>query len=199
MQIMTKTCSGIYAFSLESRLLADRKVYIQGEINDDTACSFEQQIQYLLSESLDQPIDIYITTPGGSVSAGLHMYDVLKSIPVPATLWARGTTASMGAILLAGGQKGRRLILPHAKVMIHEPLIAGGLGGSATSIQRTAQSILETKQIVVDLLAQDTGKSKAAIEKAISFDNTMNAQEAVRFGIADQVVSSLWKEAETNG
>lgn len=192
MQIMMKSCSGVQTVSLESRLLANRKVYIQGEIDDEMACSFEQQIQYLLSEDSEKPIDIYISTPGGSVAASLHMYDVLKSIRVNTTMWCRGTTASMGAIILAGGQKGRRLILPHAKVMIHEPLIAGGVGGSATSIQRTAESIMETKKITVELLAADTGKSKAAIEQAIAFDNYMNAQEAVNFGIADKVVSSLW-------
>lgn len=192
MQIMMKSCSGVHTVSLESRLLADRKVYIQGEINDEMACGFEQQIQYLLGEDSVKPIDIYISTPGGNVAAGLHMYDVLKSIRVNTTLWCRGTTASMGAIILAGGQKGRRLVLPHAKVMIHEPLIAGGVGGSATSIQRTAESIMETKKIAVELLAADTGKSKTAIEQAIAFDNYMNAQEAVSFGIADKVVSSLW-------
>lgn len=192
MQIMMKSCSGVQTVSLESRLLADRKVYIQGEIDDEMACSFEQQIQYLLSEDSEKPIDIYISTPGGNVAAGLHMYDVLKSIRVNTTMWCRGTTASMGAIILAGGQKGRRLILPHAKVMVHEPLIAGGVGGSASSIQRTAESIMETKKITVELLAADTGKSKAAIEQAIAFDNYMNAQEAVNFGIADKVVSSLW-------
>ena len=192
MQIMMKSCSGVQTVSLESRLLADRKVYIQGEIDDEMACSFEQQIQYLLSEDSEKPIDIYISTPGGNVAAGLHMYDVLKSIRVNTTMWCRGTTASMGAIILAGGQKGRRLILPHAKVMVHEPLIAGGVGGSASSIQRTAESIMETKKITVELLAADTGKSKAAIEQAVAFDNYMNAQEAVNFGIADKVVSSLW-------
>ena len=180
MQIMLKSCSRVQTVSLESRLLADRKVYIQGEIDDEMACSFEQQIQYLLSEDSEKPIDIYISTPGGNVAAGLHMYDVLKSIRVNTT------------IILAGGQKGRRLILPHAKVMVHEPLIAGGVGGSATSIQRTAESIMETKKITDELLAAETGKSKAAIEQAIAFDNYMNAQEAVNFGIADKVVSSLW-------
>lgn len=192
MQIMMKSCSGVQTVPLESRLLADRKVYIQGEIDDKTACVFEQQIQYLLSEDPEKPIDIYINTPGGSVAAGLHMYDVLKSIHTNVTMWCRGTTASMGAIILAGGQKGRRYIFPHAKIMIHEPLIAGGVGGSATSIQRTAESIMETKKITIELLAADTGQSEEAIEKAIAFDNYMNAQEAVSFGIADKVVSGLW-------
>lgn len=199
MQIMMKSSSGIHTIALESRLLADRMVYLQGEIDAEMACRFEQQIMYLLNEAPDKPIRIYLNSPGGGVSPGLHIYDVLKSIPVETTLWARGTTASMGAILLAGGQKGRRLILPHAKVMLHEPLIDGGLGGSATSIQRTAASILETKEIMVELLARDTGKSKAVIEQAIAFDNYMNAQEAVQFGIADKVVSSLFEEVGTHG
>ena len=97
----------------------------------------------------------------------------------------------MGAIILAGGQKGRRFILPHAKVMIHEPLVSGGVGGCAASIQRTAETIMETKRITIELLAADTGKRKTEIEKAISFDNYMNAREAVSFGICDKVVSGV--------
>ncbi len=191
MNLQIKSSNGIALVPLESRLLADRKLYIQGEINEDTACEFEQKLQYLLSEDPQGAIDIYITTPGGMVSAGLHIYDLIKSLKVDVNMWCRGTTASMGAIILAGGQKGRRFILPHAKIMIHEPLISGGVGGSATSIQRTAESILETKKIMVELLAADTGQTKAAIEKAISFDNYLNPKDAVAFGIVDKI-SDIW-------
>ena len=191
MQVIVKTCSGISLVPLESRLLSERKIFIQGEITEETACSFEQKIIYLLTEDPDKRIDVYIDSPGGSVSAGLHIYDTIKSLHTETNMWCRGTAASMGAIILAGGQKGRRFILPHAKVMIHEPLVSGGVGGCAASIQRTAESIMETKRLTIELLAADTGKRKTEIEKAISFDNYMNAREAVRFGICDKVVSGV--------
>ena len=126
MQVIVKTCSGISLVPLESRLLSERKIFIQGEITEETACSFEQKIIYLLTEDPDKRIDVYIDSPGGSVSAGLHIYDTIKSLHTETNMWCRGIAASMGAIILAGGQKGRRFILPHAKVMIHEPLVSGG-------------------------------------------------------------------------
>lgn len=191
MQVIMKTCSGISLVPLESRLLLERKIFIQGEITEEAACSFEQKVMYLLSEDPDKKIDVYIDSPGGNVSAGLHIYDTVKSLRTETCMWCRGMAASMAALVLAGGQKGRRFILPHAKVMIHEPLIPGGVGGCAASIQRTAESIMETKKITVELLAADTGKARPEIERAISYDNYMNAREAVSFGICDRVVSGV--------
>ena len=126
------------------------------------------------------------------MDAGLMLYDQLKGMTdLPIKTYCIGLAASMAAILLAGGQKGRRFIMPHSKVMLHEPLILGGVGGSATSIQRTAESIMETKQIITKLLVQDTGNSIELIEQAISYDNYMNAEQAVKFGICDAVVSRI--------
>jgi len=184
-----RTSNGNNWISLESRLLLDRKIFILDEITAESACEFVQKVMYLIGENSQKKIDIYINSPGGQVNAGLMIYDTLKDLKVEFDIYCIGMAASMAAIILAGGQKGRRYILPHSKIMIHEPLIAGGVGGSATSIQRTAESILETKRISVELLAADTGKTIQEIEKSISFDNYMNAEEAVRYGICDKVVN----------
>ncbi len=188
MTTMVKSSNGITLVPEEARLLAQRKLFIEGEITSASACAFVRQIMILLAEDKEQPIDIFINSPGGEVNAGMLIYDTLKSLKTPTNLYCLGMAASMAAILLAAGEKGRRFVLPHSKVMIHEPLISGGVGGSATSIQRTAESIMETRRISVELLANDTGKSTDEIEKAISFDNFMNAQEAVDFGLCDAIV-----------
>lgn len=191
MMTMIKSSNGITLVPIESRLLTERKIYIEGEINTQTACDFEKAVMLLTKENAEKPIDVYISSPGGEITAGMQIYDALKGIKSDVNLHGRGTVASMAAILLASGKKGHRFINPHAKIMIHEPLIAGGVGGSATSIKRTAESILETKAMTVDLLAESTGRTKKEIEAAISFDNYMNAEECIEFGIADSIETSI--------
>ena len=186
-----KTAAGSTWIDVESRLLPMGKLFITGEIKSETACGFIQELMYLKSEKLKDPIRIYINSPGGEVNAGLMIYDALKGFEGEFEMYCMGMAASMAAIILAGGQKGRRYILPHSKVMIHEPLIAGGVGGSATSIQRTAESIMETKRVSVELLAADTGKEIKEVEAAIAFDNYMNAEEAVEFGICDMIINRI--------
>ena len=191
MNTIIKSSNGISLVPIESRLLTDRKVFIEGEINEQTACDFEKCIMLLIKEDAEKPIDVYISSPGGEITAGMHIFDTLKGINAEVNLHGRGTVASMAAILLASGEKGHRFVKPHAKVMIHEPLIAGGVGGSATTIKKTAESILETKAMTVELLANSTGRSKEEIEKAISYDNYMNAEECIEFGIADSVETTI--------
>ena len=191
MNTIVKSSNGITLVPDEALLFTSRKVFIEGEINSASACEFARKIMLLLENDPNAGIDVYIDSPGGEVSAGLMMYDVIKGLTVPVRMFCIDMAASMAAIILAGGQKGRRFILPHSKVMIHEPLIAGGMGGSATSIKRTAESIMETKRITVELLAADTGKSEKEVEAAVSFDNYMNAQEAVAFGICDAVADKI--------
>ena len=151
------------------------------------AIQFAMEMEYLAQ--LKEPIDIYINSPGGSVNAGLVIYDIIQGLDgeIPINIYCIGMAASMGAVLLAGGQKGRRFILPHSKCMIHEPLIQKGIGGSATSIKETADSILETKAIICEILAKHTGKTTEEIDKDISFDNFMNAEKAVEYGICDEI------------
>lgn len=191
MHVQVKSSNGITLVPIESRLLAERKVFIRGEINSENASDFVQQLMILIGEDNEKTVDIFINSPGGEVNAGLLIYDTIKDLKTPTNIYCMGMAASMAAIILAGGQKGHRYILPHSRVMIHEPLIANGVGGSATSIKRTAESIMETKRISVELLASDTGKSVEEVEKAISFDNYMNAEEAVAFGLCDSIIKTL--------
>ncbi len=191
MNTIVKSSNGISLAPIESRLLSDRKIFIEGEITATSACEFVRIIMLLIKEDAEKPIDIYINSPGGEVNAGLLIYDTLKGIKTEVNLHCIGMAASMAAIILAGGRKGHRYILRHSRMMIHEPLIAGGVGGSATSIKRTAESIMETKRISVELLAMDTGRSKEEVEAAISFDNYMNAEEAVAFGLCDSIETSV--------
>ena len=189
--LIEEGCNGINIVNLQTKLFSKRKLFINGEITSEMADDFVKEFLHL-TESYD-PISIYINSPGGSVNAGLVMYDLIRACSdrILVEMYCTGMAASMAAVLLAGGQKGRRFIMPHSKVMIHEPLISGGMGGSATSIKRTAESILETKAITNGILREHTGRTEEEIEKATSFDNLMNAQQAVDFGICDEIRSII--------
>ena len=192
MDVLVSNSRGTLVVPIKTKLLKEnRTVFIENEITSLSADEFKHTIMYLIYEDAEKPINIHIDSPGGSVQAGLMIYDIIKGLSVDVNVYCTGIAASMAAIIFAGAEKGHRFILPHSKVMIHEPLISGGVGGSATSIQKTAESIMETKRIAVELLSEDTGKSKEEIEKAISFDNFMNAQEAIKFGIADKIVYTV--------
>lgn len=194
MQIIKKSSSGIQSLPLDAMLLAQRKVFLSEAITTKSANAVLQQLLYLESEDSSAPIKLIIDSPGGEVNAGLMLYDQMKGMDVPIEMYCTELAASMAAVILAGGRPGHRHILKHSKVMIHEPLISsssGGICGSASSIARTAESILETKRVMTELLAQDTGRSIEEIEKAVSFDNFMNAEEAVAFGICDTIVDRV--------
>lgn len=186
-----RTANGNNWIEIDSHLLNEGKLFIVGDITSDSACEFLQELMYLRNNKPDIKPKIYLCSPGGEVNAGLMIYDTLKGLDTEFDIYCFGMAASMAAIILAGGQKARRYVLPHSKIMIHEPWISSSVGGSATSIQRTAESILETKRVTVELLAADTGKSINEVEKAISFDNYMNAKEAISFGICDEIITRL--------
>lgn len=191
--------NGIREISIFTRHLGKRRIFLTGEINREMANDIVAQLLYLQDES-EEPIYLYINSGGGEVNAGLLIYDVLQSITIPVYTYCIGQASSMAAILLAGGQPGRRFILPHSKTMIHEPLLAGGVGGSATSIRNISDSILETRKLVNGILAKHTGKSIKEIDKATSFDNYMNAEKSVEFGICDKIVTNmLVAEEDVNG
>ncbi|MDY3109200.1 MAG: ATP-dependent Clp protease proteolytic subunit [Lachnospiraceae bacterium] len=185
--IEEESCNGNREISLRTKHFTKGKLFLTGEVTEEMANNFVSEFLYLVEKG--EPVDIYINSPGGSVNAGLVIYDVIQSCAdkIEINMYCTGMAASMGAVILAGGQKGRRFILPHSEVMIHEPLIAGGMGGSATSIKRKADSILETKAITNGILALHTGKSVEEIDEATSYDNFMNAKEAVAFGICDEI------------
>ena len=182
-----ESCNGAREILLQTRHFTNRRLFLTGEVTEEMANSFVSQLLYLAQS--EEPIDIYINSPGGSVNAGLVIYDLIQACEgkVPINMYCVGMAASMGAVILAGGQKGRRFILPHSRCMIHEPLISGGMGGSASSIKKTAESILETKSITNGILAKHTGKTVEEIDEATSFDNYMNAEAAVEFGLCDEI------------
>lgn len=190
--VLENTHGGVREVSLASKHFMSRKLFIYGTITPESANAFVMQLMYLVGVS-DALIDIYINSGGGEINSGLLMYDVIQSVKSPINMYCTGRAMSMAAILLAGGQKGRRLILPHSEVMIHEPLISGGIGGSASSIRDISDSILKTKKLTNEILAKHTGKTFKEIDKATSHDNFMTAEESVRFGICDSIVQALWE------
>lgn len=187
--VEVESAHGTREVSLSTRHLMNRNIFLNGEINSAMANDFLSQLLYL--EGTNKPITIYINSPGGEVNAGLMIYDAIQSSQLEINMICAGTAASMAAIIFAGGQKGRRKILPHSKVMIHEPLIAGGVGGSATSIKNISESILETREICNSILAKHTGKTIEEINEATAFDNYMNAEEAIAFGLCDAVSEGI--------
>jgi ATP-dependent Clp protease protease subunit len=187
--IEVESCAGTREELLSTRLFMERKLFLYGEITEHTSNAFVTRMLFLSRDKL--PLDIYLNTPGGSVTAGLVIYDLIQECDFPINIYCTGMAASMGAVILAGGQKGRRFLLPHSKVMIHEPLLSGGVNGSASTIEKTAESILETKKILNSLLAKHSGKTVKEINAATAFDNFMNAEEAIKFGLCDKVSSIL--------
>lgn len=188
--VEVESLHGMREVSLNTRHLMNRKIFLTGDIDSEEANEFLVQFLYLESEGTE-PVTIYINSRGGEVNAGLLIYDTIQNSNLPINMVCTGVAASMAAIIFAGGQKGRRFILKHSKVMIHEPLIANGLGGSATSIKNISESILETKKICNTILAKHTGKSVKEIDKATNYDNYMSAEEAISFGICDKITDKI--------
>lgn len=191
--IEVESAHGVREVSLLTRHLMNRKIFLNGEINPESADAFLSQMLYLEDEGSDQPVNIYINSPGGEVNSGLLIYDVLQNSSLKINIICSGMAASMAAVILAGGQKGRRFIMEHSKVMIHEPLIPNGVGGSATSIKNLSESILDTRALLNDILSRHTGKSRKDIDKATSFDNYMNSKEAIKFGLCDHIITPTTK------
>lgn len=176
---------GAREFDLRTLHLSDGTLFLSGSIDRDTAMRFASSMLLLEAEKRD--VRIYINSDGGEVNAGLMMYDIMQSFGGKMEVFCIGRAASMAAVLLAGGQKGRRFILPHSKVLIHEPLIAEGFGGSASTIERTAKSILEVRDVTNGIIAHHTGHTLDEVNTATEHDNEMTAQQAVDFGICDEI------------
>ena len=188
--VEVETNAGVREVALATKHFTNRKIFLTGEINAESVNRWVSQLMYLCDSS-DEEINLYINSGGGEVNAGLVLYDVIQRMKVPVNMYCMGMAASMAAVILAGGQKGRRYILPHSKTMIHEPLIRDGVGGSATSIRNLSESILETRELLNTLLAKHTGKTMKEINKATSHDHYMNAQESIAFGICDEIKSIM--------
>lgn len=180
--------NSIKQYDLSSRLLKDRIILIFNEINDDLACSVVAQLLYLESIDPEKEISMYINSPGGSVSAGLAIYDTMKKIKCDVNTICVGMAASMGAFLLSSGTKGKRYALENSQVMIHQ--IIGGASGQATDIEIEANHIRMLKDRINQLLANNTGKTKKAIEKASDRNNWMFAKDALKHGLIDTVIEN---------
>ena len=185
--VIEETSRGERSFDIYSRLLQERIVMLTEEVNEVTASLVVAQLLFLDSEDPDKDIHFYINSPGGSVSAGLAIYDTMQLVRADVSTICMGMAASMGAFLLAGGQKGKRFILPNAEVMIHQPL--GGAQGQASDIKITADHILATKDRLNRIMAANTGKDLATIEKDTDRDNWLTAEQAVAYGLVDQIIT----------
>ena len=186
--VVEKTGNGERTYDIFSRLLKDRIVFIDGEINDAMADLVVAQILFLESENPEKDISIYINSPGGAVTAGLAIYDTMKYVKCDIQTICMGQAASMAAILLAGGTRGKRYALPSSRVMIHQP--RGGVEGQESDISILAKEIIRLKKLSIEYLAKDTGKSTDKIAEDIERDFFMSAAEAAEYGVIDQVMPS---------
>ncbi len=185
--VIEQTSRGERSYDIYSRLLKDRIIFLADEVNDTTASIIVAQLLFLAAEDPDKDIHFYINSPGGSISAGLAIYDTMQYIKPDVSTICVGMAASMGSFLLAGGQKGKRFALPNSEIMIHQPL--GGARGQASDIQIHAEHIIKTKKKMNEMLAEMTGKPVEQIAKDTDRDNFLSAQEAMEYGLIDKIVT----------
>lgn len=188
MNVQVKSSNGITLMSMETKLFAARKVFIEGEINQESACEFVKKIMLLNREDASKPIDVMINSPGGEINSGLLMYDVIQSSKAPIRMFCIGTAYSMGALLFTCGNHGRYM-LPHSELMLHEPLLGNHVEGNASSIRSISDSLMETRKKINQILAKHTGKTEKEIEEATSYDHYFSPEESVAFCLADDIVS----------
>ncbi len=186
--VIEQTSRGERSYDIFSRLLKERIIFLGEEVNETTASLVVAQLLFLEAEDPEKDIHLYINSPGGSVTAGMAIYDTMQYIKCDVSTICIGMAASMGAFLLAGGAKGKRMALPNAEIMIHQPL--GGAQGQATEIEIAAKHILHTKEKLNRMLAENTGKDYEIIAADTERDNWKSAQEALEYGLIDKVITS---------
>ena len=191
--VVEQTARGERSYDIYSRLLKDRVIFLTGPFEDHMANLVVAQLLFLESENPDKDIHLYINSPGGSVSAGLSIYDTMEFIRPDVSTMCIGQAASMGAFLLNGGAKGKRMALPHARMMIHQP--SGGAQGQASDIEIQANEIIKIRKKLNALMAVNTGQTEAAIAKDTERDNFMSADEALAYGLIDKVIE---RRVDTN-
>ncbi|MBR0129488.1 MAG: ATP-dependent Clp endopeptidase proteolytic subunit ClpP [Neisseriaceae bacterium] len=187
--VVEQSGRGERAYDIYSRLLKERIVFMVGPVTDETANLVVAQLLFLESENPDKDIYLYINSPGGSVTAGLSIYDTMNFIKPDVATLCLGQAASMGAFLLSAGAKGKRFALPNSRIMIHQPLL-GGLSGQASDIEIHAKELLKIKQKLNQLMAEHTGRPLADLEKDTDRDNFMSADEAAAYGLVDKVIAN---------
>ena len=186
--VIEQTSRGERSYDIYSRLLKERIIFLGEEVNDVTAGLVVSQLLFLESEDPDKDINLYINSPGGSVTAGMAIYDTMQYVKCDVSTMCMGMAASMGAFLLSGGTKGKRLALPNAEIMIHQP--SGGTQGQATEIEIAAEHILRTKKKLNTILSENTGQPYETIVKDTERDNWVTAQEALEYGLIDKVMEN---------
>ena len=186
--VVEQTARGERAYDIYSRMLKERVIFLVGPINDQMANVIVAQLLFLESENPDKDINLYINSPGGSVSSGLAIYDTMQFIKPDVSTLCTGLAASMGAFLLAAGAKGKRFVLPNSRVMIHQP--SGGFSGQASDIEIHAKEVLFLKRRLNEMMALHTGQSIEVIDRDTDRDNFMGAEEAVKYGLIDKVLTN---------
>ena len=185
--VVEQTGKGERTYDIYSRLLLDRIVFISGEVNDEMANAVCAQLLFLQSQDATKPISVYVNSPGGSVTAGLAIYDTMQFVKCPIATYCIGQAASMGAVLLTAGEKGRRFSLPNARRMSHQPW--GGAEGKASDIEITAREILRLKERLNEILAKHSGRKMEEVVRDTDRDHFMSAEEAKEWGIVDEVLA----------
>jgi ATP-dependent Clp protease, protease subunit len=185
--VVEQTGRGERSYDIFSRLLKDRIVFVGGTVTDDLANLVTAQLLFLESDDPEREINMYINSPGGSVTAGLAIYDTMQFVRPPVSTLCVGQAASMGSLLLAAGAKGRRYSLPHSRILIHQ--VSGGFEGQASDIEIHAREALRLREILNEILAHHTGQNVKKIEKDTDRDNFMSAAQAVEYGLIDEVIS----------
>lgn len=186
--VVEQTARGERAYDIYSRLLKERLIFIVGPVEDQMANLIVAQLLYLESENPDKDIQLYINSPGGSVTSGLSIYDTMQFVNCDISTICIGQAASMGALLLAGGANGKRYALPHSRIMVHQP--SAGFQGQATDIEIHAKEVLELKRRLNEIMARHTGQTVKQIEKDLERDNFMGGEEAVKYGLIDTLLES---------
>lgn len=187
--IVRETCDGLTRYPIVDERFQNREIFCVGDIDRDSAHAVILQLLHLQSLDPDGEITLFINSPGGEVSSGLAIYDTMAAISCPIRTVCVGLAASMGALLFAAGD--RRDILPHSRVMIHDPALSGGAGGPALALERTSKDLMKTRKTTAEILAKHTGHSLKEIYRKTAADTYFNAQEAVAFGLADNIIDKL--------
>lgn len=185
--VLIKGSSGITQVPIESQHMSKRRLFITGEINEEIALDFMKQVMYLNDEDKHKPITVFINSPGGDVDSGMLIHDVIVSSQAPIYMYCVGTAYSMGAVLFSCAK--RRYMLPNSKLMLHQPLLTGKVGGNVDSMRSISEKLCKTKDWLNRILALHTGKTVQEVDQATAFDHYFTAQEAVEFGLADGIKS----------
>lgn len=196
--VIEQTSRGERSYDIYSRLLKDRIIILGTAINDAVANNVIAQMLFLEADNPEKDIQLYINSPGGMVTAGMGIYDIMQFVKCDVATTCIGMAASMGSLLLTAGAPGKRYCLPHARVMIHQPLISGGLGGQVSDIEIHARELLRTKKSLTEIYVHHTGQPFELLDKSMDRDNYMTAEEAKKFGLIDNVVMSRKSSKKEN-